>query len=168
MKAERSLLHHQSKGNKQKVHALLRQHASDITRVKVKTLNQEHKAQRKGGRLFRTYSSEKKQVRPREERIDGPFKKKRKEGEMDGANKTNLNVGEGRSAWDSPPERQASVSVPFFFYKKNSPCSPLSPGFPCPPYARRSGEERGEQSNRHVLDAHALFPACFPDVRLIR
>ena len=56
--------------------------------VKVKALNQEHKAQRKGGRLFRTYSSEKKQVRPREERWT--FQKKKREEEMDRANQTDL------------------------------------------------------------------------------
>jgi hypothetical protein len=110
------------------VHALLRQHASDITRVKVKTQSRAQGTRKGGAGLF-WCSSEKKQVRPREVRRTFPQREREKRWtERPTAEKGDRRGIRRQNGKPPSPSR--------FFFKKKSPCSPLSPGFPCPPYAR--------------------------------
>jgi len=162
VKAERSLLH-RSKGKKKNcMHYCASTHQTSLESKS--RLNQEHKAQGKGGAGLFWCSSEKKQVRPREVRRTFP----QRERESRWTERPTAEKGDRRGIRrqnGKPP------SPSRFFFKKKSPCSPLSPGFPCPPYARTRTRDQvrwgdGGTGNGHVLDAHALFPACFPDVRL--
>jgi hypothetical protein len=92
-------------------------------------LNQEHKAQGKEARAF--FGVHQKRSKSVRERLDGPFLKERERRDGPSVQRRRREIGVGFAA------RTASLRLrPVFFFKKKSPCSPLSPGFPCPPYAR--------------------------------
>jgi hypothetical protein len=108
-------------------------------------LNQEHKAQGKEARAF--FGVHQKRSKSVRERLDGPFLKERERRDGPSVQRRRREIGVGFAA------RTASLRLrPVFFLKKNLRARLFPRGF----LARRTP----------VLDAHALFPACFPDVRL--